>query len=151
MDILLFATTAALSLWMAKADASSTAANTCQNTVETSSSLPKNAAFVFVKPHANTRLVQELVRNTLQSKGVSILKEVSIGGEEIDAKKLIDQHYYAIGTDVRCVVLCCIALCCVIALYPNEQKMCQSSYYIYNSHIYIYMYYDMLFAFESNQ
>ena len=34
-----------------------------------------NAAFVFIKPHANNKLTQDLVSSTLLSKGISILKE----------------------------------------------------------------------------
>lgn len=57
-----------------------------------------NSAFVFVKPHANTKKVQDLVREELTKKGITILKEIDIGGPEIDSKKLIDQHYYAIAS-----------------------------------------------------
>lgn len=91
MDLLLFATTASLSVWQAKA---ATSGQTCDSTPGEL----RNSAFVFVKPHANTVKVQDLVRKTLQSKGVSIIQEVSIPGDVIDSKKLIDQHYYAIGT-----------------------------------------------------
>lgn len=84
MDVFLFAATAGLSIWKAKGD------KTCDAPL-------MNSAFVFVKPHANTKAVQDLVRNTLKSKGVTILSEVEISGETIDEKKLIDQHYYAIG------------------------------------------------------
>jgi len=58
----------------------------------------KNSAFVFVKPHANTEKVQDLVRSKLNEAGIDILSEASISGEEIDSKKLIDQHYYAIAS-----------------------------------------------------
>jgi hypothetical protein len=85
MDLLMFAATAGLSIWKAKA------------AVESCDAELLNSAFVFVKPHANTVKVQDLVRKTLQSKGVTILSEVPITGEVIDKKKLIDQHYYAIG------------------------------------------------------
>lgn len=57
-----------------------------------------NSAFVFVKPHANTKKVRELVTNKLESQGISILSQVDIGGEEIDSKGLIDQHYYSIAS-----------------------------------------------------
>lgn len=36
---------------------------------------PTNAAFVFIKPHANNKQTQDLVSSTLLSKGISILKE----------------------------------------------------------------------------
>ncbi|GAX21272.1 hypothetical protein FisN_1Lh100 [Fistulifera solaris] len=85
MDFLLFTATAGLSIWKAKSD------KTCHAPLT-------NSAFVFVKPHANTASVQDLVRKTLKSKGVTILSEVSISGETIDEKKLIDQHYYAIAS-----------------------------------------------------
>ena len=58
----------------------------------------KNSAFVFVKPHANTKATQELVREKLISAGVEILSESEIEGKTIDEKKLIDQHYYAIAS-----------------------------------------------------
>jgi len=58
----------------------------------------KNSAFVFIKPHAHTDAVKALVKETFAAKGIQILKEGSIAGEEIDKKKLIDQHYYAIAS-----------------------------------------------------
>jgi hypothetical protein len=57
----------------------------------------KNSAFVFVKPHANTPATQKLVRDGLAKAGITILSENDIAGKVIDEKKLIDQHYYAIG------------------------------------------------------
>ena len=33
-----------------------------------------NSAFVFIKPHANTKAAQELVKSTLRSKGIKITK-----------------------------------------------------------------------------
>eukprot|EP00746_Dinoflagellata_sp_MGD_P164913 gnl/MRDRNA2_/MRDRNA2_93864_c0_seq1.p1 gnl/MRDRNA2_/MRDRNA2_93864_c0~~gnl/MRDRNA2_/MRDRNA2_93864_c0_seq1.p1 ORF type:complete len:414 (+),score=102.63 gnl/MRDRNA2_/MRDRNA2_93864_c0_seq1:97-1242(+) len=58
----------------------------------------RNSAFVFVKPHANTDTVNAVVKEQLAAKGIQILKEGSISGEDIDKKKLIDQHYYAIAS-----------------------------------------------------
>ena len=58
----------------------------------------QNSAFVFVKPHANTAPTQALVRTKLQAAGLAILAETDVTGEDIDAKKLIDQHYYAIAS-----------------------------------------------------
>merc|ERR1719261_586798 len=58
----------------------------------------KNAAFVFIKPHAVTDKVKELAKAGLEKHGIKILKEGSIKGEVIDKKKLIDQHYYAIAS-----------------------------------------------------
>mmetsp|Transcript_39318 Transcript_39318/g.83752 ORF Transcript_39318/g.83752 Transcript_39318/m.83752 type:complete len:375 (-) Transcript_39318:1678-2802(-) len=57
-----------------------------------------NAAFVFIKPHAVTEDVKTLAKSTLEAKGLKILSEGSIKGETIDAKKLIDQHYYSIAS-----------------------------------------------------
>lgn len=57
-----------------------------------------NSAFVFVKPHANTEKVRDLVFDKLASAGISILSQADIDGEEIDRKGLIDQHYYSIAS-----------------------------------------------------
>eukprot|EP01062_Namystynia_karyoxenos_P000605 TRINITY_DN10220_c0_g1_i1.p1 TRINITY_DN10220_c0_g1~~TRINITY_DN10220_c0_g1_i1.p1 ORF type:complete len:339 (+),score=165.41 TRINITY_DN10220_c0_g1_i1:114-1130(+) len=59
---------------------------------------PKNAAFVFVKPHAVTGKVNTLVKEQLQAKGIKILGEGDLSSEVIDQKQLIDQHYYAIAS-----------------------------------------------------
>jgi len=61
------------------------------------SKMVKNSAFVFVKPHANTPAVRELVREKLGATG-TILSTGSITGPEIDANKYIDRHYYAIAS-----------------------------------------------------
>merc|ERR1711862_1068839 len=58
----------------------------------------KNAAFVFVKPHAVTPEVNKMVKEGLEAKGLKILKEGDLKSEVIDKKKLIDQHYYAIAS-----------------------------------------------------
>lgn len=57
-----------------------------------------NSAFVFIKPHANTAATKDLVRDALVEKGIRILSEKEISGKEIDKKRLIDQHYYAIAS-----------------------------------------------------
>jgi nucleoside diphosphate kinase len=59
---------------------------------------PKNMAFVFVKPAAVTDKMKELVKETLEKKGLKILKEGSIEAEQIDKKQLVDKHYYAIAS-----------------------------------------------------
>jgi nucleoside diphosphate kinase len=59
---------------------------------------PKNAAFVFVKPHAVTDKTNKTARDRLIEKGMKITGEGDIKSEEIDKKKLIDQHYYAIAS-----------------------------------------------------
>lgn len=58
----------------------------------------KNSAFVFIKPHANTKATQKLVESVLTSKGVKIEKQGELTGEQIDQGMLIDQHYYAIAS-----------------------------------------------------
>ena len=58
----------------------------------------RNQAFVFIKPHANTKAVQKLVQKTLGAKGISIQKEGEITAAEIDKGMLIDTHYYAIAS-----------------------------------------------------
>jgi hypothetical protein len=45
-----------------------------------------------------TDKVKELVKNGLEAKGITILREGSLTSEIIDEKKLIDQHYYAIAS-----------------------------------------------------
>ena len=92
-DLLLFAATATIfTLYVKRAVAgSSEKVTTCDATI-------KNSAFVFVKPHANTPLVQKLVREKLIAAGCTILSEADIDGKIIDEQRLIDQHYYAIGT-----------------------------------------------------
>ena len=57
-----------------------------------------NSALVFIKPHANSEAVRTFVNDVLTAKGCHILSEGEIAGTEIDEKKLIDQHYYAIAS-----------------------------------------------------
>merc|ERR1711990_770496 len=64
----------------------------------TTSSMPTNSAFVFIKPHAVTDKVKELTGNVLTKNNIKILEQGEIKSEEIDSKKLIDQHYYAIAS-----------------------------------------------------
>lgn len=89
MDYVLFAATAACSVFSKKASAASSGSDSCTL---------KNSAFVFVKPHANTEATQKMVREKLLEKGIEILSESDIDGKTIDEKKLIDQHYYAIAS-----------------------------------------------------
>lgn len=58
----------------------------------------KNAAFVFVKPHANTPSTRKLVSDKLIEAGVEILSESDIDGKDIDEKSLIDNHYFSIAS-----------------------------------------------------
>lgn len=57
-----------------------------------------NSALIFIKPHANNEKVQALVNETLTSKGFKIAAEGEIVAEDIDGKKLIDNHYYSIAS-----------------------------------------------------
>lgn len=66
----------------------------------TTNEAPKNSAFVFIKPHANTTFVQTLLQKIFKENSISIVKEGELTGEKIDAGKLIDQHYYAIGKSI---------------------------------------------------
>lgn len=58
----------------------------------------KNSAFLFIKPHAVTDKVKELVKEMLEKNEITITREGSIEAEDIDKKKKIDQHYYAIAS-----------------------------------------------------
>ncbi len=59
---------------------------------------PKNRAFLFIKPNAATPAMEKLVETTLSARGIKILQKGVIDGPTIDAKRLIDQHYYAIAS-----------------------------------------------------
>eukprot|EP00566_Odontella_aurita_P020481 CAMPEP_0113589512 /NCGR_PEP_ID=MMETSP0015_2-20120614/36124_1 /TAXON_ID=2838 /ORGANISM="Odontella" /LENGTH=367 /DNA_ID=CAMNT_0000495529 /DNA_START=24 /DNA_END=1127 /DNA_ORIENTATION=- /assembly_acc=CAM_ASM_000160 len=94
-DLILFAITSAAAVMMQRSKATVSAAEdkTCDVV-----SGPPNSAFVFVKPHANTKATQDMVREKLTGAGLKILSESDIDGKTIDEKKLIDQHYYAIAS-----------------------------------------------------
>jgi hypothetical protein len=62
-----------------------------------------NSALVFIKPHANTEATRAYVRERLIAAGCTINHEGEITGAEIDEKKLIDQHYYAIASKATLV------------------------------------------------
>jgi len=57
----------------------------------------KNMAFVFVKPHAVTPKVVDVVKKKFAEVGISIVKEGILDGKTIEEKLLIDNHYYAIA------------------------------------------------------
>merc|ERR1719461_2246473 len=57
-----------------------------------------NQAFVFVKPHAANAKVAAVVEEELKKRGIEILTQGEITAEQIDEKKLIDEHYYAIAS-----------------------------------------------------
>uniref|UniRef100_A0A7S2SHS7 Nucleoside-diphosphate kinase n=1 Tax=Mucochytrium quahogii TaxID=96639 RepID=A0A7S2SHS7_9STRA len=56
-----------------------------------------NEAFVFVKPHAVTEKVKEIVKEGLEKAGITIKQEGNIAHDKIDQLKLIDNHYGAIA------------------------------------------------------
>jgi len=58
----------------------------------------KNCAFVFLKPHAVTDKAKELVAKKFEELSITVQKEGSLLAEDIDKKKLIDNHYYAIAS-----------------------------------------------------
>ena len=57
-----------------------------------------HTAVVFVKPHANTPDVRDLVRTTLAKHRLRIVAEREVDAATMDREQLIDKHYYAIGT-----------------------------------------------------
>ena len=65
-------------------------------TVEASTKV--NRAFVFIKPHASNDAVEAVVKAKFGEKGIKILGQGVLGGAEIDEKKHIDKHYYAIAS-----------------------------------------------------
>jgi nucleoside diphosphate kinase len=69
-----------------------------QNSIKLAKKATPQQAFVFIKPHACTDKVIELVKSKFAEVGVKILTEGEIDGATIDSKKLIDQHYYAIAS-----------------------------------------------------
>jgi len=63
----------------------------------------RNSAFVFIKPHAVTDNVKDLVKETLEKNDISIKKEGSLQSEDIAKYKKIDKHYYAIASKATLV------------------------------------------------
>merc|ERR1712070_33687 len=58
----------------------------------------KNKAFLFIKPHAVTDATKTMAAEALAAKGFSVLESGVLTAAEIDEKKLIDNHYYAIAS-----------------------------------------------------
>jgi hypothetical protein len=82
----------------AEADSTNTPTVVPSNAQEGTTKTLTNSAFVFIKPAANTEATQRLVTETFKAKNISIVSEGEIDAATIDAKKLIDQHYYAIAS-----------------------------------------------------
>jgi hypothetical protein len=61
----------------------------------------KNSAFVFIKPHANTPATQKLVADTFDSKGIKVLSEGELTGEQIDEVN----NFVPIGHPLLCLTL----------------------------------------------
>ena len=62
------------------------------------------SAYVFAKPHANTPEVRKVIEEKFKAMSIKILSEGEITGEDIDAKKFIDVHYYAIASKATSLV-----------------------------------------------
>ena len=58
----------------------------------------KNSALLFLKPHADTPACLEMVQEHLKVCDVSVVAQGKLTGDEINSKKLIDTHYYAIAS-----------------------------------------------------
>ena len=54
---------------------------------------PRNEAFFFIKPHANTPKCMKLVQETLAAVNIQIDDEGTITATEIDEGGMIDRHY----------------------------------------------------------
>jgi len=59
---------------------------------------PENCGFIFLKPHANTKAGQKLLRDQLKKYSVEISKEESIDASEIKRRRIIDDHYGSIAS-----------------------------------------------------
>ena len=57
----------------------------------------KMQAYVFLKPHAVTEPAKKLVSSSFAKAGITVYKEGTLGAAQIEADKLIDNHYYAIA------------------------------------------------------
>jgi len=57
-----------------------------------------NSAFVFIKPHAVTPAVLELVKSKFADEGIVVTSEGVLDYKTIDQKMLIDTHYGAIAS-----------------------------------------------------
>ncbi|CAE8723969.1 unnamed protein product [Polarella glacialis] len=59
---------------------------------------PPNSAFLFIKPHAVTQAVQDLVKEKLTASGLVIVSTGVVAAETIDTQGFIDTHYGAIAS-----------------------------------------------------
>ena len=58
----------------------------------------RNTAFLFIKPHAVTQGVKDLVAKRLAASGIRVARSGQIEAKAIDEKGLIDTHYGAIAS-----------------------------------------------------
>jgi len=58
----------------------------------------ENSAFLFIKPHAVTQAVQDLVKEKLTASGLVIVSTGVVAAETIDTQGFIDTHYGAIAS-----------------------------------------------------
>ncbi|CAK9030260.1 unnamed protein product [Durusdinium trenchii] len=56
-----------------------------------------NVALVFLKPHASTPRVRELIPHFLEEQGIKVLRSGVVESKEIEEKGIIDAHYAAIA------------------------------------------------------
>jgi nucleoside diphosphate kinase len=65
--------------------------------VSGATSLTKNSAFVFIKPHAVNDKCVALLKQKLTAAGITITSEGTLSAKTIEQNLLIDNHYYAIA------------------------------------------------------
>ena len=88
----------------------------------TACSALKNTALVFVKPHASTDTVAAFVRSHIMAAGLSIVDEGVKTAEEIDSRKLLDQHYGSLAKLAMDIPPC------ELTLTPDALKAFESTY-----------------------
>jgi len=71
-DIVLFTVTTAAAIFFQKKYSQKDS----KLTADSKSTPLLNSAFVFVKPHANTKKVQDLVREELTKRGITVFKRI---------------------------------------------------------------------------
>ena len=51
------------------------------------------SAFLIVKPHANTELVRNLIREVFRTKKIKIVSEGNITSKEIRDQEMVERHF----------------------------------------------------------
>lgn len=67
------------------------------NVTEIKNNSNLNTSYVFIKPHAHNNKIIDLIKQKFKDNKIKILSEGSLTGNEINKKKLIDNHYYSIA------------------------------------------------------